>query len=116
MNTRLKQIRKALRLTQADFGELMGLTPTAISKIESGKRGVSNQLLELLNYKLNVNVDWVTTGKGEMFLSSKEQIQTMINNISKNEKEKELLNKITQLNDENYYFLCNFLDKLIQTQ
>jgi len=66
---RLKEIRKTLELTQAEFGEKMGLKPTAIGQMESGARNITDRTYILLQEKYNVNTEWLTSGTGEMFVS-----------------------------------------------
>lgn len=67
---RLKEIRKTLKLTQADFGEKMGLKPTAIGQMENGTRNVTDRTLILLEEKYNVNSDYLLYGNGGMFIQS----------------------------------------------
>ena len=38
MNERIKELRKALGLTQAEFGERIGVKPNTITNYESGLR------------------------------------------------------------------------------
>ena len=38
MNSRLKDIRKALRLTQKEFAARLGITDSGISRLEKGQR------------------------------------------------------------------------------
>lgn len=72
MNERLKQLRKALGKRQEEMAELLGVTYSAISSIESGRRNVTEQHLKILEgSSLNVNIDWLRTGEGEMFLPKK---------------------------------------------
>ena len=44
MNARIKQVRKALDLTQTEFGRRLGVTDGAITLIENGKRSVTEQM------------------------------------------------------------------------
>lgn len=41
MNERIKELRKTLSLTMEELGEKLGVTRSAISNIESGKRGIT---------------------------------------------------------------------------
>lgn len=65
---RLKEIRKTLGLTQADFGEKLGLKPTAIGLYENGTRNITERTIILLKEKYNVNIDYLKNGLGEMFI------------------------------------------------
>ena len=70
MNKRLRELRKALGLTQGEFGKILGITTSGISDIESGRRNVTEQhLIMLSNYREKpIDVNWIRTGEGEMFL------------------------------------------------
>ena len=55
MNERVKQLRKCLGLTMEKFGDRLGVTRTAISNIEAGNRGVTEQMLRSICREFNVN-------------------------------------------------------------
>jgi transcriptional regulator with XRE-family HTH domain len=65
---RIQQIRKALNLTQEEFGKSSGTSKASLSEVESGKYKASIELLEGLVKKYNVNLHFVITGEGEMFM------------------------------------------------
>ena len=71
-NERVKELRKALGLTQEKFGERVGLKKSAISQIESGVNGVTDQLRLAVFREFNVNDDWLRTGEGSMFVEPDE--------------------------------------------
>lgn len=64
---RIKQVRKVMKLTQADFAEKIGLKPTAVLMYEKGNRNVSEQSIVLICQAFSVNEEWLRTGEGEMF-------------------------------------------------
>ena len=72
MNERLKQIRKALDLTQQEFADKLGIARGNISAYEVGKNLPSDAVISLICKidfsKGKVNEDWLRTGAGEMFL------------------------------------------------
>lgn len=57
-------------MSQEDFGDKIGLTKTAISYIESGKRGVTESNIKLICTTYNIREDWLKNGNGEMFMES----------------------------------------------
>ena len=67
MGDRVKLIRKALGLTQEQLAQRLGVGKTALSMIETGKARLSSRNRNLLVQELNVNPDWLESGKGEMF-------------------------------------------------
>ena len=64
-NDRIKEARKSLGLTQDKFGERLGVGRSAISNIEAGSRGVTDQLRLSVCREFNVNEDWLRTGEDE---------------------------------------------------
>jgi len=67
MNERVKLIRKVLNLNQACFGSRLGVTPTAISKIESGDRSLTEQMILAICNVFSVDENWLRLGSGDMF-------------------------------------------------
>lgn len=68
MNERLKAIRKELSLSQEAFGKKLGVTGAGISKIESGDRSLTEQMILAICWEFNVREEWLRNGSGEMFL------------------------------------------------
>lgn len=66
MYNRLKLLRKNLNLTQAEFAEKLKIGQTYLSEIERGNRNPAPQFFLSLAM-LNVNLNWLFTGKGEAF-------------------------------------------------
>ena len=67
MNTRVKLIRKQLGMTQEQLAQHLGIGKAALSMIETGKAGLSARNRNILVQELNVNPEWLESGKGNMF-------------------------------------------------
>ena len=67
MNERIKQIRKALNLSQDEFGKRLGVTRGAITNIELNKTEPKPLFIKLICETFEVNEEWVLKGTGEMF-------------------------------------------------
>lgn len=70
MNTigdRFKQIRLDKKLNQNQFGEILGVSNTAISKLEKGERNFTEQMKMIIYSKLNVNNEFLENGTGDMY-------------------------------------------------
>lgn len=65
MNERFKQVRKALGLTQSEFGKRLGISNTAISKIEKGENKVSESNIISICREFGVNEEWLRDGSGD---------------------------------------------------
>ena len=64
---RLKLLRKTIGLTQEQLAQRLGIGKAALSMIETGKAALSSRNRNILVQELNVNPDWLETGKGCMF-------------------------------------------------
>ena len=64
MNERIKEVRKKLGLNQTAFGERIGVTAAAISKLEIGERNVTEQMVLAICREFNVSENWLRTGNG----------------------------------------------------
>lgn len=60
---RIKTIRENAGYTQEQFSEILGISVSALKKIESGENQVSVSCLQKLNEGMNVSADWVLFGK-----------------------------------------------------
>ena len=67
MNIRIKQIRLSMNINQTSYAELTNTSQSNISKYERGELKPTLEFLISLHEKLNVNINWVLTGKGSMF-------------------------------------------------
>lgn len=88
MHERIKQIRKALNLTQEEFGKRIGYTRGAVTNIELQKVEPKPLMLDLICREFNVNEQWLRTGEGEMFVqhSRDEEIARFFGEVLKDEK------------------------------
>ncbi len=66
MKDRIKELRKSLGLNQADFGEKIGISNTAVSKWEKGENTIPDSAIKLICREFHVSETWLRTGAGEM--------------------------------------------------
>lgn len=68
---RLKKLIKALSLKQTTFAKGLGTTQPNISRMVSGENKISAEVLNRMIQKYkNVNLHWLLTGDGEMFIDA----------------------------------------------
>ncbi len=120
-NERLKIIRRKLGLSQAELAERLYMKQGSISDAERGSKGikVSNTIKFLLNKEFYVNIEWIETGKGEIFL--KKESERDIDKVDKElglEKEEDLtisrLITLLEKKDKQLENLIRMLDDQIQ--
>lgn len=64
---RIKQLRKALGMTQEKFADRIGLKRNSVALIELG-RDTSDQTIFAICREFRVSEAWLRTGAGEMFI------------------------------------------------
>ena len=69
MNSRIKQLRNYLKLTQKEFGTVIGLR-SSISEIENGLAPITERTIIAICSKFNVNENWLRNGIGNMFIEN----------------------------------------------
>ena len=67
MHERIKELRKALGLTQQKFADGMGVKQNTIAQYESGRNAPIDAVVTLICRTYGVNETWLRTGEGEMF-------------------------------------------------
>lgn len=68
MGERIKELRRALGLTQKEFGERIGVKPNTIGTYEIGRNEPIDAVISLICREFDVNEHWLRTGEGEMFI------------------------------------------------
>ena len=66
MKERIKQVREQNGLSLTRFADVLGLTVSAVSLYESGKREPSNAVLTSISKTFGVSFAWLKTGDGPM--------------------------------------------------
>ncbi len=69
---RFKQIRSALRLTRSQMAAQLGLEPSYYGRYERGETFPGTVVLSILLIRFNVSLNWLISGKGEMFFKEQE--------------------------------------------
>ena len=64
---RLRDLRKKLGYNQKNFADLLGITERTLRNYEKGNN-LPSSLLTILIEKFNININWLLTGEGDMFL------------------------------------------------
>lgn len=65
---RIKELRKALRMTQTAFADRIGIRQNSVALLEMGRNTPSDQTVAFICREFRVNEEWLRTGAGEMFV------------------------------------------------
>lgn len=67
MDERIKELRKALRMTQEQFASELGLSRNFIALLETGSRVPSDRTVSDICRVYHVSEAWLRTGEGDMY-------------------------------------------------
>lgn len=116
MNERLRELRTYLGLSQESFGETVGVTKAAISRIESGVNSLSDRMILSIVTQHNVSENWLRTGAGDMFnsMSEDEELDLYIGRISGSDDnfKKNLLKALCKLTEDEWDVLKKIISEM----
>ena len=110
MNERVKELRKALHLSQSQFGEVVGVSNTAISKIEQHENKLTEQMIKIICSQFKVNHEWLVHGTGEMFRAFPNSLlEQLTEEFKLNELEQEVIQDFLTLDATERQIIARFL-------
>ena len=110
MNERLKELRTELNLSMEKFASKIGVTRSAISRLESGNINFTEQMLLSICREFRVNYFWLTEGKGEMFVGTPQTaVEEIAEEYNLDETDKKIIEKYLELDPEHRKIIKNFL-------
>lgn len=113
MNIRLKKLRKELSLSQEAFGKRLGITGAGISKMESGDRSITEQMILAICREFNVNEDWLRNGTGDMFLDlAEDEFVKIAALLSDDPFVRGVISEYFKLDEDGKVFFRNFICNL----
>jgi transcriptional regulator with XRE-family HTH domain len=101
-------VRKAKKLSQKEFAQNINLSQNHISSLEKGVRAATDRIVSDICKVYNVNKEWLTTGKGEMFKDPLEPF------IIEDPEIKELIDNFRQLDEDMQENIKNIVFKCIK--
>lgn len=103
-----KEIRKALKKSQTEIAEDLGVTQKAVSRYEDPDYIIPENIIKLLELKYHINREYLTSGTGEMFTEDPERL--ILQNYTG--KYKSILENVFEMNEEQLEILINFIKKM----
>ena len=122
MNERIRLLRKQLGLTLEKFGEHLGVSKVAISRIENGINNVTDQMSRSICREFNVNEEWLRNGTGEMFVVPEDETAAIVSDLleSRNNQFYDLILDIVKtyqtLSPMDQEIIKKFCQQLVETQ
>jgi transcriptional regulator with XRE-family HTH domain len=116
-NEKIRAIRSSLDLTMDAFGKRIGVSRSAISNIENGNRGITNQLATSICREFNVNPDYLAGESEVMFLelSRSDELAAFFGDVLKDDDEdfrKRFISALAQFTEEDWKLFEKIFDKM----
>lgn len=120
---RLKALRKALKMTQVEFAEIINFSNGHVSDMEKGRKNITDSTMDLLELKKNVNIDWVKTGRGEMFneLPEEDEVDAYVSDLLEDDEKnplydiiKEIMHTYSELTPKSQEVIRDFSAQLLK--
>ena len=110
MRERIKKMRKALKLTQQEFANRIGISRNNVATYEVGKSNPGEAVVSLICREFNVNENWLRTGEGEMFIKRdrEDEIAAAVHQLLSGESaefKKRLISVLVSLKEEHWEIL-----------
>lgn len=118
MKDRLKNLRKALGLTQQEFADRIGIGRGNIATYETRGGSPGNSVINLICREFNVNETWLRTGDGEMFVrqTRDEEIAAAVERLLSGQKDSlrsRLIIALSRLDESQWSYIENFILGLV---
>ena len=99
----LTTVRKQINSNAAAFSKEVGIPYTTFIKYERGERKPSFELLEYLASVYNVNLNYILSGQGQMFIKPDENTGERQNDTTVYERLRKFGDRLTELQDKHEY-------------
>ena len=123
MNERIKELRKALKLTQQEFADKLNIKRGAIANYEIGRNDPIDAVISLICKEFNVNEEWLRTGQGEMFreLPEEDEVAAYVSDLLEDTEEnplydiiKEIMHTYNELSPKSQEIIRDFSAQLVK--
>ena len=117
MTERIKELRKALNLSQDEFANSLGLkTRGKIANIELGRVVPDGAFLSLICKTHNVNYQWLISGEGDMLREDDGDAQAIVDSVMNggNEFAKKMLVRFASLGEDRWRQLKEIMEQMMQ--
>lgn len=116
MNTRIKKVRSDLKLSMQKFGARVGISATAVMRLETGENNPSEQTIRAICSEFNVNRTWLETGEGETYKQSA-LIPELMRVVQASPNLQEILERVfSEMSDAEWQAFDDFLGRITKKE
>lgn len=117
MGERIKELRKALGLTQQEFSDRIGVKRNTIAQYESGRNEPIDAVITLICRTYEVDETWLRTGEGDMFVqrSRDEELAAFFGDLMAGQPDfkRRLISVLSRLDESEWELLEKMADRLM---
>lgn len=119
MEERIKELRKALGLTQQKFADSIGVRQNTVAQYEIGRNPPNDTVINLICREFNVSEEWLRTGTGDMFKpkSRNEELLEYAEKVAEGDPgsiQAQLLAVMARLTDDQWEVLAQVAQDLVE--
>lgn len=122
LQARIKEIRKALNLTQVKFAESLGIPKRTLIAYECGQNPIPDRLIISISAVFNVDEHWLRTGDGNMFrkITQDEELAGLFGELLREDApeiakiKKKLILELLKLDDQQFESAVSFAKRLFE--
>lgn len=119
MHERIKELRKALGLTQQKFADKIGVRQNTVAQYEMGRNVPIDSVINLICKEWGVSEVWLRDGTGEMFIerTRDEALAAFFGDVlAADDFRARLLSVMSRLSTEEWALLEQMAQKLLEEQ
>lgn len=118
MKDRLKELRKALHLTQQKLADKLGVKQNTIAQYEMGRNEPSDAVIVSICREFGVSEDWLRNGNGDMFIpmTRDEEIASFIGGVQADVDDtfkKRFISALAKLSTEEWKAIEHLIENMI---
>ena len=118
MKDRLKELRKALHLTQQKLADKLGVKQNTIAQYEMGRNEPSDAVIVSICREFGVSEDWLRNGNGDMFIpmTRDEEIASFIGGVQSDIEDtfkKRFISALAKLSTEEWKAIEHLIENMI---
>ena len=121
MRERMKELRKALKMTQQELADTLHIKRTNIGNYESGVSSPTDSVIALICREFGVSEDWLRNGNGDMFIpmTRDEEIASFIGSVQADVDDtfkKRLISVLAKLDENEWDLLEKMAEDIVNAK
>lgn len=115
MNSRIKEIRENMEMTQESFGNRIGSARNTIAKYENGNRTPSNAVVLAICKEFGINEEWLRYGTGDKWKNEIDDFTSIMVNIDRYDtKARQFIKDYWNLSQADKDLFMNFIERFLK--